>query len=357
VRGKAAGNPFGFALQVIDVDRIDTDYNVAAQGDQRQVRMGVGIDAYGRPVYYWLRTYHPGDMWMSGEVAQGVRRVRVPAADIIHRFVADRPEQLRGVPWMHAGMVQLNNLVGYEEAAIIAARVGASKMGFFTSPDGDPTPLADGADEDTDIPYTDADPGTFGTLPQGYGFQPFNPDYPHAMFGDFVKAALRGVASGFDVTYHSLGNDLTGVSFSSIRSGTLEERDLWMSKQAWFVDCFLEPVYREWLRMALAMGQITAANGSQLPIEKLEKFSAHVWQPRRWQWVDPLKDIEAARLAIKTGVASPQMIAAQNGVDIEDVLDQIAAFEQRVKDKGVTMVSLDDSMSKPAPVAAVPLED
>jgi len=351
IYGKAAGNPFGFALQLLDVDRIDTAYNMPADKGQNQIRMGVEIDDYGRPVAYWLRTAHPGDLWATSGVARGDRRIRIPASEILHPFMADRPEQLRGVPWMHAAMKQLNDLVGYEEAAIIAARVGAAKMGFFKAPDNNVAPVADGQDE-AGMPFTDAEPGVFGVLPQGYDFTPFNPDYPHQMFGEFVKAALRGVASGIDVSYHSLGNDLEGVNYSSIRAGTLEERELWMAKQQWFVDAFLEPVYAEWLRWALAMGQIRLPNGKALPVERLQKFSAHKWQPRRWPWVDPLKDIEAARLEIRTGVASPQMVAARNGVDIEDVLEDIGRFEASIARRKLKSVDLAGTAAAPQQLPA-----
>jgi lambda family phage portal protein len=344
VRGKAAGNSTGLALQLLDVDRIDTQLQRAAGSGINAIRMGVEINAYGRPAALWLKTVHPGDMWAADGQASA-KHQRIPIEDVFHGFIADRPEQLRGVPWMHAAMTQLNNLGGFEEAAIIASRVGASKMGFFTNDDPagpplDPTKIADGVDEATGIPYTDADPGTFGTLPPGYKFESFDPDYPSAMFGPFVKAALRGAASGLDVSYNSLGNDLEGVNFSSIRAGVLEERELWMDKQKWFIDAFVEPLYQEWLLQAVGMGQILLANGSPLPVAKLDKFRAHTWQPRRWSWVDPVKDIESARLEIQTGVASPQMIAARNGVDVEDVLDQIGQFEERLKAKKITSVNL-----------------
>lgn len=345
LRGRDAGNAFGFALQVLDVDRIDTQYN-RVEPDSNEIRMGVEVNQWGRPVAYWLKTAHPGDMWMVSSQNRSDRRIRIPATDIIHRFRADRPEQLRGVPWLHASMTQLNNLGGYEEAAIIAARVGASKMGFFTSPDGDMSPLADGVAENA-IPYTDADPGTFGTLPAGYDFQPFNPDYPHAMFGDFVKAALRGAASGMDVSYADLANDLEGVNYSSIRQGCLTERSMWMAKQQWFIDAFLEPVYAEWVKSALAFGQIVLANGSPLPAEKLDKFKGHAWQPRRWQWVDPLKDIEASVAAINAGLKAPQDVAAEMGLDYEDVLVKLKQAEDLRAKIGVVLAV--DAAAQPAP--------
>jgi lambda family phage portal protein len=351
IRGKAAGNAYGYALQVLDIDRLDTKLMRAADKDVNEIKMGVEVDAFGRAVAHWLRPYHPGELWLAqGQVLS--EHQRVPAADILHVYMTDRPEALRGTPWMHAAMTRLNNLGGYEEAAVIAARVGASKMGFFKTAEGGLDAAADGKDAQG-VPYTEAEPGAFGTLPDGMDFVPFNPDYPHAMYAEFVKACLRGVASGLGVSYHGLANDLEGVNFSSIRAGTLEERDQWIGIQQWFIDAFLEPVYQDWIKSALAFGQITLANGSPLPIEKADKFTAHTWQARRWQWVDPLKDMNASVLAIQNGLKAPQDVAAELGVDYEDVLVKIKQAQDLAAKIGVVL----GKPAEPAPAPAEPDED
>ena len=56
------------------------------------------------------------------------------------------------------------------EAAVVNARVGASKMGFF-SPSGDGF-VADDL-EDSSVPIMEAEPGTFHQLPQGRGIYEF----------------------------------------------------------------------------------------------------------------------------------------------------------------------------------------
>lgn len=355
VRGKTAGNGAGFALQVLDIDRLDTKLMRAADAASgfNEIKMGVEVDGFGRAVAYWLRPYHPGELWLAqGQVLS--QHQRVPANEIHHVHLQDRPEQVRAAPWMHAAMTQLNNLGGYEEAAVIAARVGASKMGFFTTPDG--IPPGDGTDE-AGVPYTDAEPGSFGTLGPGQSFESFNPDYPHAMYGDFVRACLRGVASGLDVSYHALANDLTQVNYSSIRSGTIEERDQWMSVQQWYIDAFIEPVFTSWIASALAFGQITLPNGAALPVEKLEKLSGHTWQPRRWQWVDPLKDMEANIVAIQNGLKAPQDIAAELGVDYEDVLVKIKQAQDLAEKIGVKLGKPEPSAPPPAAVDTSAQED
>jgi lambda family phage portal protein len=341
LEGPAAGNAHGYALRLLEVERLPVQYAKDLAGGAQAV-MGVEIDDLNRTVAYWLNL---GRLTSSSQPAV---LTRVPAHRVIHVFKPYRPEQVRGFPSMHAVIAGLKMLDGYEEAAIVAARTGAAKMGFFTNPDGDGAALGDDKDDDGNF-ITDADPGSFQVLPKGYDFKEFNPDYPHANYQAFMKTRLRSIASGLGITYHGLANDLEGVNFSSIRSGTLEERDAWMVLQSWFIEAFMRPVYREWLRMALTSAQITFPNGSALPIAKYDKFAEHTWLGRRWGWVDPMKDIEASRLAIKSGIASPQMIAAQSGVDVEDVIAAIADFEKLVAASGISLVDYDKTAPAPAP--------
>jgi lambda family phage portal protein len=348
IRGNASGNAYGLALQVLDIDRLDTRLNRPGANGQTAIRMGVELNAYGRPIAYHLANRHPGEIYAAaGE--QGATHIVIPAADIIHGFISDRPEQVRGVPWAHASMLRLNNLAGYEEAAVVAARVGASKMGFFTKDQGTPEVLEGVADEEdaSGQLLTDADPGTFGELPGGVSFQAFNPDYPHAMFAEFVKSHLRGISSGLGVAYHSLANDLEGVSFSSIRSGTLEERDEWMVLQRWFIESFHERLYAEWLRHALGFGLVVFDSGKAAPASVFDKFSAHAFRGRRWQWVDPLRDVQANVEAINNKLKAPQDVANEMGEDYEDVLVSIKAAQDMVAKLGIAPPA-----SKPAAPAA-----
>lgn len=341
VRGSAAGNPFGLAFQQLDIDRLDTQLNKPAEGGYNAIRMGVEVNGFGRPVAYHLKNAHPGDLYQATSGIRGSTHTRIPAEDIIHDFVSDRPEQVRGMPWAHAAMIRLNNLGGYEEAAVIAARVGASKMGFFTTPDGQAEVVSTGVDDDADggALTMEADAGTFQTLPEGVKFESFDPDYPAAMYADFVKSNLRGIASGLGVAYHALANDLEGVSFSSIRSGTLEERDTWTLIQEWFSQSFLDRVHAEFMKAALGFGQILLPNGSALPLSKLDRFEKHAFQGRRWEWVDPLNDIQADIEAMNARLKSPQSVAAKLGLDYEDLLVEIKAAQTMREAMGITLPS------------------
>ena len=326
VRGRGK---YGYQLQPLNVDRLDTTLNRAPSASQNAILMGVEVDSARMPMAYHIWTADVS----AGSVARRERE-RVPADDILHGFVGQEEEQTRGVPWLHAAMRILNDLKGYREAAVIAARVGASKMGMYIAPDGVPPNGEEGSDGNF---TTDATPGQFDVAPPGYDFKTYDPTYPHDQFDAFCKGTLRGIASAAGVAYTSLANDLTDVNFSSIRSGVLDERDEWMVLQNIVINQLLVPIYEDWLDQALMRGMIRMPNGSALPAAKRDKFADHIWQARRWQWVDPMKDIRAAILAIGNGLASPQQIAMQTGRDIEDVLDDLADFMALAKSKGITL--------------------
>lgn len=342
VKGTAARNKFNFALQVLSPTRIDTKLNQERANGRRRIVMGIELDDYDRPLFYHLLT-NSTSLTREHDV--------VPADDILHGFLQDEPEQIRAYPWLATAMIRLHHLKGYDEAAIIAARVGAAKMGFFVQPEGG-APGDLGEDEGDGDFSIQAEAGTFDVVPSGYDFKSYDPDYPHQQYAAFVKAALRGISSGLGVSYNSLANDLEGVNFSSIRSGVLEEREEWMALQGWFAESFLAPVFHAWLEMALAGGMVKLPSGSALPFDRREKYRAHRWQPRRWKWVDPLKEMQAMVLATAHAIDSPQNVIEGMGGDPESIIRDLKEWQEMLTRYGVTLQPA--TGSKPSATPAAP---
>jgi lambda family phage portal protein len=308
------GNRFGYSLQFIEADYIDEDYNTRLDNGN-EVRMGVEIDRAGKPQSYFLFEDHPYHEQAFGSRTKR-QHIQVPASEIIHAYIQERPGQTRGVPMMSNVLSRLKMLDGYEEAELVAARIGASKMGFFTSPSGDEFI---GDDYDGAAPIMEAEPGTFSQLPEGMNFTSFDPQHPTTAFADFEKAILRGIASGLGVSYVSLSNNLEGVSYSSIRQGTIEDRDHFKMLQQFMVESFVDIVYRDWLEQAITFGAVT------LPMTKYDLFADQVtYRPRGFSWVDPQKEIAAAVTAVNNGIISLQDVHSQYGKDTEEVFEAVS---------------------------------
>lgn len=317
-----ARNPYGFSLMAMDAELLDVEMNVDPRPGRNRIRFGIEIDGAGRAVNYYFKT----------DTGHSV----VPADDVLHLFIPEYIGQLRGFPMLATALPRLQMLAGYEEAAITAARVGAAKMGFFTSAAGDGYT---GSDTDSDgAVISDVSPGTFEQLPAGTSFQSFNPDYPHQQFGEFTKACLRGISAGLGVSYAGLSNDLEGVNYSSIRAGVLEDREAWKSLQTWFIDGFVRPVYESWIDTAIGLKNAVAlTNGGTLRAQDIDRYKSASYQPRRWSWVDPQKDTDANVTAINNGLKSRGEVIREQGRDPDDVWRELAAETARLQQLGISI--------------------
>ena len=312
---KHRGNGFkdSFAIEFIEADQVDETKNEKlANGNE--IRMGVELNKFKKPIAYHFLTYHPGDYdFTSMSVIK--KTLRIPADRVIHVVMPLRSGQTRGEPWMSPAMAGLKQLSAYIEASLVAARVGASKMGFFTSPGGDGF-IAD--DLDGQVPIMDAEPGTFHQLPTGVDFKTFDPQNPNNEFESFHKSVLKSVASALGISYTSLSNDLEATSYSSIRQGALEERDYYRDIQQFMIDHFVRPVFEGWLESAMEI------NSFGIPLRQYDRFSNSAeFRGKGWSWIDPLKEMNASVVGLKSGILSIQDVASQYGKDAEELMAQI----------------------------------
>ena len=315
---KNTNSPFCFQIQFLEADHLDENKNQNADKNGNSIKMGVEVNKYGKPIAYHLFKKHPFD---NTYPRPSQEYIRVPADEIIHAYLPQRAEQTRGVSLIAPVMANMKMLNGYYEAEIVAARVGASKMGFITSGDGDGY-VGDGEMEDTFNPTMNAQAGVFEQLPAGMDFKAFDPTHPTSAFESFTTSVLRSIASGLNISYHALTNDLTSVNYSSIRQGALEDRSMFQLYQQFVIDHFVNPIFKSWLEMAMSTGYIN------LPIAKFDKFSTAInYIPRSFSWIDPLKEMQANVVGLQNGITTYSDIVSSYGKDVEEI------FEQHQKEK------------------------
>ena len=317
---------YGFALNLIEADLIDEQKNQRLPNGN-EIRMGVELNRYRKPVAYWVRQAHPGDFDYT-TLNQSVS-VRVPAEQILHYYLPNRAGQTRGETAFAPIMTALKMMNAHREAELVASRIAAAKMGFFTSDTGDDF---NADDYDDTVPIMDVEPGTMHQLPKGVDFKAFDPTHPATAFNDFQKGVLRGTASGLGVSYSSLSGDLEGTSYSSIRQGALEERDFYRTEQRFLIDHLAFPIYELWLRHVMEFGFIS------IPATKFDKFfQSTMFRPRGFSWIDPQKEMSAAVMGMQNGLLTPSEIAAQDGRDIDDVYSTWERDKQLADSYGLTL--------------------
>jgi len=309
--------PSGFALQFIDVDLLDIDMNETLKSGE-VIRMGVQLDRFGRPVAYHLA--NSGVQSSLGVSPLGSRaHTVVSASDCLHIFRADRADQNRGMPWLATALPRLKMLNGYEEAELVAARLGSAKSAYLqAATDGVNDFVGDEADGFA--PEISAEPGTIQMLPPGYELRSWDTAHPTTAFAHFEAAILRGIASGLNVSYQSLASDLSSTTYSSARIAELGDRDSYKMLQRFLIDHFIEPVFRAWLREAIAVDRFVS-------MQDFEAYAdAATFIGRSFSWIDPSKEANANLTSLQAGLITLSDIEeSQYGRDVEELFEAHAA--------------------------------
>ena len=330
--------PDGIALNPLEADMLDENLNYGFLPNGNQIKMGVEIDPYGKPVAYHMLTVHPGDSSWNQRTEKDRWR-RVPAERIVHIYQRRRPGQTRGQPIASAVVNPIKMLDGYREAETMGRRLMAAQGGFIETEMGAASTidaLADGReteDEDSDL-IMNVEPGVIRSLKQGQKFKEFNPGGQVSDYQQFEGQIKKDIASGLGISVMSHGMETSGISYSSGRTVTIEDRDFYKSQQRFLIDNGMEKIFAAW-----AMSHSVSEVPSFPPSRMQAVMDWHSFRGRGWDWVDPAKDIKANVEALRTRQTSLSAVAASRGIDIRDLLTEIAEDEAMLKEFNLTLTT------------------
>ncbi len=346
-----------YALELIEGERIPHTVTPELQrgGAGGRMRMGIERDKFGRPLGYWIRDRHPGDIHDGVTGVPGTTMEFVPADEIIHLRVIQRWPQSRGVPWLHAVATKINDMSGYSEAEIVAARGAANYLASveksdLTSPE---------YEEQSDGTYEmELEPGMILRPRAGEKITFFAPNRPNSALDPFMRYMLREVAAGVGVSYESLSRDYSQSNYSSSRLSLLDDRDLWRVLQMWFIRSVRHRIHRNWLSMAVLSEVIQGISVQDYALN-LQKFERAKYKPRGWSWIDPTKEVAAFKEAVKAGFITTGRVIAQTaaGADFEDITEERAQELEMQQELGLSFDTDPGQTPTEEPAAPPPDDD
>lgn len=144
---------------------------------------------------------------------------------------------------------------------------------------------------------------------------------------------MLAVAASLGLPYHLVTGDVRQANYSSLRAELVEfRRRIGQLQHGVIVHQFCRPVWARWMETAVLAGALDLPGFAATP----GRFRAAQWVPPRWDWVDPLKDIQAQVLAMEAGITSRRKVVEATGYDIEEVDRENAADAARAADLGLT---------------------
>ncbi|QCO05452.1 phage portal protein [Azospirillum argentinense] len=290
----------------------------------RRTIQGVEFDQLDRRTGYWLFNSHPGDPYSL--TAQGLSSAIVPASEVMHVYRKLRTGQVRGVPWFAPVLLKARDLDDFHEAAIVRARMEACiGMVVTQAEDGGDRPIGVSSETDGGRRVEGMEPGMVPYLKPGESVEFLNPTASPS-FDPFTLHTLMAMAVGTGVTYDQMTGDLRQATYSSMRAGKVEFRRL-VEQVQWqvLIPMACAPIWRRFIATAILAGQLPEGD---YPAE---------WSPPAHEPIDPVKDMTADILAVRSGRFTWDQFVARWGYDPKQQLGEIARINGELDRLGIVL--------------------
>lgn len=318
-----------FKLQMIETDELDSG-SVWPKNKGNKVVGGIEYNSWNRPVGYFIKQY---DIEGYGQREP----VWIDAKDVIFYFTIRRPTQLREMSDMAQTIPRIRDITEFMTAVSVKQRIEAC-LAVFIEKALPVTGVGRGNVTQGDRQSYEGkllSPGMIKELNQGDKVQVVNPTGQGADATSFTKLQQRLVGAGQGISYEATSRDMSEATYSSARQGMIED-DLTYGEEKELLLEVMDEIYETFIISAVLCGALSIPRFW----EEKERYLAHEWTQEPRPWIDPQKEAGADSTALKTGQKTFKQIAAENGRDWRDQIDDMAEVLEYGREKGIDMESI-----------------
>lgn len=154
------------------------------------------------------------------------------------------------------------------------------------------------------------EPGTLQYLHPGEAITFAEPPRVTEVYSEFYYRELCNIAASLGLTYESISADTSRSNYSSSRLAAINARRRAEALQfGVIIPQFLMPLWRRWIEIAIALGQMPGGDLAQNRAD----FLRCAWHPPAWPAADPAKEMTATLAALSAGLKSRTQAAAELG--------------------------------------------
>ena len=315
VKRYAAGGVVPFKLQMFEVDELDTS-QIAAKHQHNRVVGGIEYNRYNAPVGYWIRQYTIDGMTIA-------EPVYIKADDVIFYFSKRRPSQLREMSDMSQTITRIRDANEFVTAVSMKQRIEACfalaiKKILPTQGVGRSAAGVTGSGHHQTYDTKMLTPGMVTELNAGDEVQVINPQGQSSDASGFLKLMQRMIGAGQGISYEATSRDMSQSNYSSARQGLIEDGMTYAEEDELLLDV-LDEIYETFLISAVLCGALRIPDFW----ERKDEYFRHSFERPPKDWIDPVKEVTATAMALKTGQKTFKQIAAENGSDWRRQVDDI----------------------------------
>ncbi|HAJ8080007.1 TPA: phage portal protein [Escherichia coli] len=273
------------------LEALEPDFIPMTSDESNRLNQGVFVDDWGRPEKYLVYKSRP----VSG---RQMETKEVDAERMLHLKFVRRLHQMRGTSLLSGVLIRLSALKEYEDSELTAARIAAALGMYIRKGDGQSYEADGNGSKDKERELT-IQPGIiYDDLKPGEEIGMVKSDRPNPNLETFRNGQLRAVAAGSRLSFSSTARNYNGT-YSAQRQELVESTDGYLILQDWFIGAVTRPMYRAWLKQAVASGVI------RLPRDlDLSSLYTAVYSGPVMPWIDPVKEAEAWKIQIRGGAAT-----------------------------------------------------
>lgn len=302
-------------LQCLDVDELDGTI-ASPKYKNDTVVGGIEYDRFHKPVGYFFRQYD-----VDGN--QTTDSIFVQAKDVIFYFTKSRPSQIREISDMTATITRIRDVNEFVTAVSVKERIAACLSVFIkkTIPTGG-IGRSGAVNPDGHVDYNGKTltPGMIKEMNAGDEIQVVNPAGNSAEATSFLKMQYGLIGAGQGLSYETTSRDMSQTNYSSARQSAIEDEVTFAEEIELLRERVMSEVYETFVISGYLSGIFNISDFWDNKYDYLQ----HEWVAAPKKWIDPQKESNANQLALKSGQKTFKQIAAENGRDWRDQLDDIA---------------------------------
>lgn len=322
---KDSKSPYGVKFKLIDSLCIDTEFLQIMTETQNGIYNGVEVDHDYKVVRYWLREAYNGN-YQSGKL------YALPADQVIHLYVPQFIDQVRGYSPIVASYDSLKQLDDFAVAELIAAKISSCQGIFYErnerTPNGDF--IGQQAVDDVGTFMKELAPGMASVVPAGYNVKTMTPNHPSSNYGSFVKAITKRVASAMGTNYNTLNGDLESVNYSSLRQANIAENAMYKGWQRFLIENWKNVEFELFLK-----GYLINSKSSLKPSQYSQYLRSYRFIGKTDPSYDISKEIVAVERMLKLGITSPIIQIEKRGLDPQEVIKDFAKWNTLCEQNGL----------------------